>query len=765
MKELNILIVVDTYIPGYGNIPFRFAKGLKKRGHNVSILAGRFESSIPLSTETDGITFYNYYKSGRSNFIFFIFKTIYQNFKIFKIISKNIQLDFICFLQPLSALGVMLNKKSKNIPKLYFFQGPWDREYELNAQMDNVSRWSLLFLWYKINSYLRRLSEDIAIKHCIKITAASNFMRDQIIKKHRIEPHSIEIIPNCVDTGLFRPGLDKAKIRKTLGLPEDKKIILSVRRLVPRMGLENLIQAMAIITKKAPDAYLVIVGEGFLRDRLKKMTSDLGLQEFINFTGGVYTEESLVRFYQAADLFVLPTKELEGFGIIIIEALSSNLCILATPVGAIPEVLGSFNRDLLFKGITPQDIAELTTRYLEDNKLRENMVTGGRDYVIKNYSLEVVAEKLERIFTIENDYFFRRQGAIELNQGFLSVKPLKLLVILLGGIGDALWFLPTLKAIHEAYPNFSISILSGYNKSQSVFEGRRFAYNCIIYKKDKFSILSNIKLINMLRKEKFDIAITPVHLFLSYKSSLLNFLSGAPVKIGPPENILGFLYNFPIKGERRTHVIERNLYIAKFLGVEVDDTDMKFPTTKEEEEFANAALAKNNILPSDLIIGFTPSCGGNAQIKKWPEERFASVISTLTKDYKARIIGFGGKDEIFLGQKIKRLSGVDFADFIGRATLGQTAALLSKCKIFIGVDTGLTYLAVAMGCTVIAIFGPSDSKRVGPIGSKHRIINKCITCSPCFPYKLHCNKTTCLKLITPEDVILAVDSILNEKPT
>lgn len=403
MKELNILIVADTYIPGYGNIVFRFAKALKKRGHNISILAGRFESNLPLSTETEGIRFYNYYKSAGTNFIFFIFKTIYKNFKIFKIISKDAQLDFICFLQPLSALGIMLNKKSKNIPKIYFFQGPWDREYELNVQIDNIDKLSLRFIWHKANAHLRRLCEDVVIRQCIKITAASSFMKAQIMKKHRIPPSAIEIVPNCVDTDLFKPGLDKAKIRETLGLPKDKKIILTVRRLVPRMGIDNLIRAMDIITKKIPNAYLVIVGEGFLMESLKKIASDLGLKDFINFAGSVQPEGSLVLFYQAADLFVLPTKELEGFGVIIIEALSSQLCILGTPVAAIPEVLGGFNRNLLFKGTTAEDIAELTIRYLEDDKLRKDMAFGSRDYVINNYSLQVVVAKLERVF-IEKKY-------------------------------------------------------------------------------------------------------------------------------------------------------------------------------------------------------------------------------------------------------------------------------------------------------------------------------------------------------------------------
>ncbi|HRR39717.1 MAG TPA: glycosyltransferase, partial [Syntrophales bacterium] len=119
----------------------------------------------------------------------------------------------------------------------------------------------------------------------------------------------------------FHPSGDRRDIRRRLGIPENRAVILTVRNLVPRMGLENLITAMKDVVKALPDVLLIIGGSGPLREKLLRLACELQLSDSIRFTGFIRDEE-LPDYYRAADIFVLPTIELEGFGLVTLEALA-----------------------------------------------------------------------------------------------------------------------------------------------------------------------------------------------------------------------------------------------------------------------------------------------------------------------------------------------------------------------------------------------------------------------------------------------------------
>lgn len=102
-------------------------------------------------------------------------------------------------------------------------------------------------------------------------------------------------------------------VRKELDLPLDYPILFTVRRLVARMGLENLIVAMKQVVKQIPEVLLLIGGKGYLEDSLHAMVRELNLESNIKFLGFI-PDEKLPKYYQAANLFILPTMALEGFG-------------------------------------------------------------------------------------------------------------------------------------------------------------------------------------------------------------------------------------------------------------------------------------------------------------------------------------------------------------------------------------------------------------------------------------------------------------------
>jgi len=186
-----------------------------------------------------------------------------------------------------------------------------------------------------------------------------------------------------------------------MGLPEDKLILFTVRNLVPRMGLENLISAFGIVQDGRIDLLLVIGGEGPLEPALKEQTKRCGVEDCVRFAGYI-PDQDLPAYYQMADLFILPTTALEGFGLVTVEALASGLPVLGTPVGGTREILAKLGADYLFEDSTPQSIATGILKALNDwatNKAAyESIAQTCREAAEQHYSWDNHVSKLEDLF-------------------------------------------------------------------------------------------------------------------------------------------------------------------------------------------------------------------------------------------------------------------------------------------------------------------------------------------------------------------------------
>ena len=164
-----------------------------------------------------------------------------------------------------------------------------------------------------------------------------------------------------LDRFAFHSDVERQALRRQLGFREP--IILSVRRLTRRMGLDLLIRALAQIRAAVPEARLVLAGRGPERRNLERLARQLGLAGAVTFSGFV-PEEQLADYYAAADLFVLPTRSLEGFGMATVEALSCGTPVVGTSEGATPEILEPLDGDMLADKATPQAIAQACVRWL-----------------------------------------------------------------------------------------------------------------------------------------------------------------------------------------------------------------------------------------------------------------------------------------------------------------------------------------------------------------------------------------------------------------
>jgi glycosyltransferase involved in cell wall biosynthesis len=224
-----------------------------------------------------------------------------------------------------------------------------------------------------------------------------------LIKIYKIENKKIAVISGGVDTIKFRPSKEIIVTRKMLSIPINKIILFTVRNLVPRMGLENLIVAFKSIINYAKDIHLIIGGAGPLKEKLMTLTKELELENHISFVGFIQ-EELLADYYSAADLFVLPTKELEGFGLVTLEAMACGLPVLGTPVGGTREILEKFDASFIFKETDPESLSELIIekyKIIKKSPKRWHQIHKScRKFVEENYTCEKNVNRMEKIFSI-----------------------------------------------------------------------------------------------------------------------------------------------------------------------------------------------------------------------------------------------------------------------------------------------------------------------------------------------------------------------------
>jgi glycosyltransferase involved in cell wall biosynthesis len=394
---VKLLVVADVPIHrldgGASRVLHEETTRLAARGHTVRLLTRKADPAWPEEERIDGVRVYQY-RPDQAHAASFLLSTIMRARALFDRLLAEEPVDLIHIHQPLSAAGVLRSRGSRSIPTLYTCHSLAFEEYETREPDANP------FL-AALHSWGRRRLERNAIERSRRVTTLSEFMRQRVHARHGTPLERIDVIPGGVNDLRFRPEPDKPSVRAKLGLPAGRFLLFTVRNLVPRMGLDNLILAMRRVVRKAPDALLVIGGTGRLRQRLELLVGEHHLQEHVRFTGFI-SENELPLYYQAADLFVLPTVQLEGFGLVTVEALASGLPVLGTPIGGTPEILEPLDPGLLFASTDPTALAErMIEKYLSWTQQPQHyadLCRRCRRYVEERFTWERHVDRLEALY-------------------------------------------------------------------------------------------------------------------------------------------------------------------------------------------------------------------------------------------------------------------------------------------------------------------------------------------------------------------------------
>src|SRR5262245_321441 len=363
---LRVLMVSDvspSYPAGGGERMLREqARRLAARGHDVRVVSRADpgdDTPRPLDREGVGI---RPFPVDRRSIARFVRSSIFGARRATADELARHGADVLHLHQPLAGYGALVSRGGRGLPSLYSFYSPAPLEYRSRRGMTARHRAGLVgatgtaMLWAFERACLRR----VGLVHVL-----SHFSADQVWKLYAVPRDRIVVIPGAAATDRFQPAADRGAVRRELGIGVDRSLLLTVRNLESRMGLDGLLHAMAIVKARRPDALLLIGGTGSLAGLLEAQSHALGLEPHVKFLGFV-PDEALPRYYQAADAFVLPTRELEGFGLVTVEALACGTPVLGTPVGATPEILAPLCSSLIFGGTSPAMLAAGLERFLDD---------------------------------------------------------------------------------------------------------------------------------------------------------------------------------------------------------------------------------------------------------------------------------------------------------------------------------------------------------------------------------------------------------------
>ncbi len=254
--------------------------------------------------------------------------------------------------------------------------------------------------WAKIFPFklaIKRIGKNVD-----HLTYLGEFTRQAISEalSRKSATEMVKIAPG-IDTAHFIPQPDAMQKRKELGL-QDKKIIISVGRLVHRKGQDNLIQAMPAVLKKIPNAHLLLVGEGPYKKHLEKLVMKSSLEQNVTFAGRIMYDR-LPSYLSAADLFAMPSRsrffglEVEGLGIVYLEASACGIPVVAGNSGGAPDAVLEGVTGLCVDGTNIEQITGAIVEICRDAERASYMGAAGRNWIVDQWRWDIWSKEFNAL--------------------------------------------------------------------------------------------------------------------------------------------------------------------------------------------------------------------------------------------------------------------------------------------------------------------------------------------------------------------------------
>lgn len=343
----------------------------------------------------------------------------------------------------------------------------------------------------------------------------------------------------------------------------------------------------------------------------------------------------------------------------------------------------------------------------------------------------------------------------------------KILIEMHHGLGDIIQILPLIANLRRNFPGSKISLIISRKSDYELINAMKLVDKFYFFNSRRMSYFEIIKLMLDIKKEKYNIA------FLSHISHKLMgvflLLCGCERVVGETnESIISKKY-IGIKIDPNMHRVDRNLELLKGIGIKVFEYN---PYLKIPNYFYKRTIEINEDKPIiGICIGTNPvekrislRIREKYNVKQWNIDNFIKIIEKLANNnFSIMLIG-GKKEEIEIENYLPNLTNKRIVNCINKTTILESAAILNKCNVVVGCDTGMLHVADALGKKTITIFGPTNPQLVGPYSNNAKYVTANIACQYCYDEDrlFECFDRKCLNSITVERVYSEILNAVND---
>jgi len=359
---------------------FGLAQALAQRGHEIYVITLEFPGT-PAYEDMDGVKVYRAaIELGHPNFLTWVLLFNHFMEKLAAQLCRKVKPDIIHAHDWLVSPSAISLKQYVNAPLI------------LTVHSTEVGRAQGL---HGPDSFTIDGFEWWATYEALRVIVTSEAMKNEVSSHFKLQRDKIETIPNAVDLKRFEISVDRQRVRRKYVAPYEK-MVLFTGRLTPQKGVEYLIHAVPLILQRNPEAKIVIVGEGWLRDGLENLSRSIGHRDKVLFTGFL-PERDLEEIMVSADVLVVPSIY-EPFGIVALEGMAAGVPVVASRTGGLAEVINHSQTGILVYPRKPESITWGVNQVLSNPNYAQQLIKNAKDELRKNFSWNAVAEKTIKLY-------------------------------------------------------------------------------------------------------------------------------------------------------------------------------------------------------------------------------------------------------------------------------------------------------------------------------------------------------------------------------
>jgi glycosyltransferase involved in cell wall biosynthesis len=428
-RTMRILHVAGWMHPdaegGSFRLVYEVARRQAARGHEVHVVTSRVAASSPAEQLLDGVHVHRYPTSAQSGAGLYA-STLRRVPPLITRLHAEVGFDGMLLHHPIAAFAANRARALRRVPRAtmlyvpYFLEYADRHTYEARSGREGerekkaeaapqerrpplpLSLLPALPLRRRLAARVLRWLDGRNLRRSERIVVLSDFSRRLVDEHYPDCLDKVVQFPAGADLERFRPEPSRADARARLGLaglglPDGPPLLFTCRRLEHRMGVVELVEAVRRLRDEDRRVVLLIGGRGALADALAQQVRDAGLEDSVRLLGFV-AEGDLPVYYRAADCFVIPTRALEGFGLVTAEAFACGTPVLGTPVGATPEIIRPFDPRLVADAATPDALARAIRRFLDELAPDDTLSARCRAYAEQHFSWDALADGLLDLF-------------------------------------------------------------------------------------------------------------------------------------------------------------------------------------------------------------------------------------------------------------------------------------------------------------------------------------------------------------------------------